>query len=458
MTGVSASQVLKALAGLLGFFTVAYLAPDTLLHRLGLRTMTSARARRACALTFDDGPDPVFTPLVLDTLKDHRCRATFFVLGKKAAANPGVMARMAREGHEIGIHGWDHRHPWLFDPLTCAIHLRRTLRATAQYREPSARPKYRPPWGFWSVWTLMASRGLKRVMWSLPGDDWKRGATPASVAEHVSTGIREGSIVLIHDGGRYSGTTAAALPAILTGMEAIGLRQVTVGELEDLAAAQAREGESWGHHPACAENPVKRAARKLQDLVEARFEARRHLVPCGESGLVRIETLVYEGPGVWLRSGAVIRNGALIGEIHLDSRKIAGMYRQEPAMRAMVRIFRDAESAFVWIARWLTGDEAGLKVEAVYSTTLLDRQMEHFGFEVLPLPAWPWVLMGIYMHWLSFLYRAGGKAPRRKDPAPLLKRLTPRQVWMTRDDFLRRFSAARLPAHHEDVDSGLALA
>jgi peptidoglycan/xylan/chitin deacetylase (PgdA/CDA1 family) len=231
VTGLS-RPALAVLAGLSSLFLAAYLVPDVLMHHLGLWTMTSVRKKGVCALTFDDGPDPVFTPLVLDVLRDHGFRATFFVLGKKAAANPEIMDRMVREGHEVGVHGWDHRHPWLLDPVACVVLLKRTLDGTRKHRRPGARAKYRPCWGFWSLWVALATSSLRRVMWSVAGNDWKRGATPESVVATVSSRGRDGDIVLLHDGGRYSGVTARALPAILMAMEARGLRQVTLEELE----------------------------------------------------------------------------------------------------------------------------------------------------------------------------------------------------------------------------------
>ncbi len=232
MTPGLSRSALAVLIGLSGLFTAAYLVPDILMHHLGLWTMTRASRTGVCALTFDDGPDPRFTPLILDALKERDCRATFFVIGKKAAANPEIMDRMAREGHEIGVHGWDHRHPWLMDPVTCAAQIKRALNAALRHAPACVQPKYRPCWGFWSLWVVAASSRYKRVMWSVSGDDWRRGASPGSVAAAVVGRIQGGDIVLLHDGGRYSGVTAKAMPAILEAMEAKGLRQVTVEELE----------------------------------------------------------------------------------------------------------------------------------------------------------------------------------------------------------------------------------
>ena len=223
----------EALLGilLLGLFLAAYAIPEILMHALGLFTVTSSRRRGAVAITFDDGPHPVYTPMILDALRDRNFKATFFVLGKKAAAYPEVMERIVREGHEVAVHGWDHRHPWLMGPVTSATCLRKALHATKAYRKAQDRPKYRPCWGFWTLWLALCTRSMGRIMWSLPGNDWKRGATPESVKKHVSERARDGDIVLLHDGGKYSWITAQALPGILDTLSHRGLLQVTVDEL-----------------------------------------------------------------------------------------------------------------------------------------------------------------------------------------------------------------------------------
>lgn len=424
MTSGLSARALEIAAVLSCLFAAFYLLPDILTHRLGVWVMTRARAQGVCALTFDDGPDPVFTPLILDVLKGRGRKATFFVLGKKAARYPDIMSRMASEGHEVGVHGWDHRHPWLLGPLTSATLTAKALEATKPYRGDGA-AKFRPPWGYWSAWTLASSRGFRRVMWCLPGNDWTRGATADSVTEQVTARVAPGSIVLLHDGGSYSEITAQALPRILDILEEKGLRQVTVGDLERMGAQE--------------DSLFRILARKVQDRVEARFERDRRLIPCGEEGLVRLETMAHDGPATRLMSGLTIDVGDPVAEIHLNSRKIAALYERETVMRARVRMFRGAESGFSWMANWLAEDPAGREVVALRSTTLLDREMKHFGFEVHPLPVWPHILVGSYMRWLSYLYRAAGKSRHEDEGTSLVRRLTPRRAWMGRDEFIAKY-------------------
>jgi len=123
-------------------------------------------------------------------------------------------------------------------------------------------------------------------------------------------------------------------------------------------------------------------------------------------------------------------------------------------MKARVSFFRQAQDSFVWTAGWLLKDAVGRETVALRSTTFLDRELAHFGFEVMPLPLWPWVFVGIHMQWLSYLYRGetggsraekrpaqvGKRARGRSEAVPLLKRMTPRQAWMGRQEFLEKYS------------------
>jgi hypothetical protein len=187
-------------------------------------------------------------------------------------------------------------------------------------------------------------------------------------------------------------------------------------------------------------NLLKKAMRWIQDVEETRFARGRRLIPCGDSGLIRLEPSVYRGPGVTLRDGLSVHPGARVAEVHLDSRKVAELFGTAPPMRARIAVFRRSEAAFAWIAQWMVEDAQGREIVAVRSTTLLDREMRHVGFEVLPLPVWPWIFVGCYMQWLSYLYRAETSGLRERDTTSLLKRMIPRQAWMSREDFLRKYS------------------
>lgn len=190
----------------------------------------------AVSLTFDDGPNPSATPLILDVLRDEGVSATFFVLGRHAGRWPELVRRMADEGHQLGNHGYSHRKlhrrmpAYVRDDLT---------RGTVAIERASGgvRPRvFRAPHGFRSPWVtpIATSLGQRTVGWSLGVWDSARPGA-AEIARRALSGLRGGSILLLHDGDGYDPggdrrQTAEALPAILRGLRGRGLHFTTLPE------------------------------------------------------------------------------------------------------------------------------------------------------------------------------------------------------------------------------------
>lgn len=187
------------------------------------------------ALTFDDGPDPASTPAFLDLLERLGVQATFFVLGRHLG-DRGLLREMAGAGHEIGIHGWDHRPV----ALRLSSGLRDDLARTRDCVQDTTGTRvewYRPPYGLLTAGSRRAAHAasLRTVLWSAWGRDWERTATAASVAAKVSDQLRPGGTVLLHDSDRTSaaGSWRATLQAtedLVPRWQAAGL---AVGPLAD---------------------------------------------------------------------------------------------------------------------------------------------------------------------------------------------------------------------------------
>lgn len=189
------------------------------------------RGARGVALTFDDGPSPEHTPRILDLLDEGGAKATFFVIGRKAAAHPELVREIAARGHGIGVHGHDHdrflslRAPDVVgDDLAEAIATVETITGT--------RPAlYRPPVGLTSprIAQALSWFDVTVVGWSVRALDGVARAKPARVVARVVPRLRDGAIVLLHDSAErddHTPASIAALPRILAAMRARDLEGV----------------------------------------------------------------------------------------------------------------------------------------------------------------------------------------------------------------------------------------
>jgi peptidoglycan-N-acetylglucosamine deacetylase len=179
--------------------------------------------RRAVALTFDDGPSPVFTPRILDILARFEVRATFFCVGMNCVAYPKLLERIHAEGHAIGNHTWSHAFLPDLDLDELELQLGYTSDAIAAAIGVSSN-LIRPPYGSRTpeIVRWIASRGLRMVLWHTDSEDWSAPGANAIVSR-VLDQAREGSVILMHDGCGDRSQTVAALPAVITTLLSRGL-------------------------------------------------------------------------------------------------------------------------------------------------------------------------------------------------------------------------------------------
>jgi len=182
------------------------------------------------ALTFDDGPYPVTTPLLLDTLSDLHVPATFFLIGRDAQEFPDLARRIERSGNEIANHTLTHPN---LDALD-ADGVRRELAGGRDALEPLAHDPaistmMRPPHGRFTEATVRTAQedGYHIVLWNDDPGDW-RSVEPAELAEHIERHATAPDIILLHS-GRLA--TIAMLPSVVARFRQAGFEFVTVGEL-----------------------------------------------------------------------------------------------------------------------------------------------------------------------------------------------------------------------------------
>lgn len=220
---------------LLGAPALAYVAYSGGAHLLTLGcAWRGPRTPRRVALTFDDGPDPEFTPRVIDLLDRAGVRGTFFLIGERAARAPRVVGAMAAGGHEIGNHTWSHANLWACGPRRTASEVGRAhdLLARLCGRPPRL---FRPPWGAVNLAMFPALRrlGARCVFWSVQPEGL-RAVGAAAQAARVVRRAYPGAIVDLHDAegaAQAPERLLEALPPMIVGLRERGFEFATVGEL-----------------------------------------------------------------------------------------------------------------------------------------------------------------------------------------------------------------------------------
>jgi peptidoglycan/xylan/chitin deacetylase (PgdA/CDA1 family) len=234
---------------------MAMQTPEQLPTQTGERTyFTEVRVDGPyIAMTFDDGPNGVLTPRLLDILKQRNIKATFFVLGQLVQEHPEIVERAVAEGHEIGNHSWDHK---ALNKLAEGG-LQHELADTSDVITRSTGRKVtlmRPPYGATNPrlnHAIEKEYGMKVILWSVDPLDWKRPG-PQVVEQRILAGTKPGSIILSHD---IHPGTIEAMPATLDALLAKGYKFVTVSELLALESKTPAPAPSASPAPAAKKSP-----------------------------------------------------------------------------------------------------------------------------------------------------------------------------------------------------------
>ena len=200
-------------------------AGEGMLRLMEQELMEQSQAHPEVALTFDDGPSPKYTPLLLDGLKERNVRATFFLLGKNVKENQELVQRMQAEGHLLGNHTYNHVQLNKIPETTARQEILKTN--TEIYEATGKYPEYmRPPYGAWKKNMELCVEMLP-VFWDIDTLDWKSQNVDA-ILKAAGEEPEDGSIILMHD--EYQTSVEAAL-LIIDRLKEKGYEFVTVDEL-----------------------------------------------------------------------------------------------------------------------------------------------------------------------------------------------------------------------------------
>ncbi|MVP01389.1 polysaccharide deacetylase family protein [Paenibacillus lutrae] len=407
------------------FCTAYTLLPTVLIRRFGFGVYRGRNDCRSAALTFDDGPDPRYTPRLLDLLAASGARATFFVLGAKAEHHPELIRRMHEEGHLVGLHNYKHHSNGLMTPWK----VRRSLRQSADIIERiiGTRPvHYRPPWGVFNVFDLLLIRRFRIVLWSTAACDWRSSGGKEKILLRLRGRIRSGAVILLHDSGDTLGANREApahmleaLAEILAEARRSGLCFERVdeqlrGRRADGAALPEAAVQPSG--PAGCRAGIHRSRRRSGAVAlwmrwERMFHRLYRVRPADpHHRFLHYRLLTYRGQELPLGDGERIRPGDLVAELHLGNEWLCeACARSGSVMQLAVHMIRSMESTMPVLAGCLLGEDTPARIKGVYGISMIHRGTERFGFTVLPLKngLWRWVTTR-YLHVLMGMLHPGG--------------------------------------------------
>ncbi|MGM0501156.1 MAG: polysaccharide deacetylase family protein [Bacillota bacterium] len=212
---------------------------DSIKNRQQKTVYSKGPATLKVALTFDDGPDPLYTPQVLDVLKEYNAPSTFFLLGERVAEYPKITKRIINEGHTIGNHSWSHPDLTKLNDQQLSTEVLDTEKIIEDTTNKET-ALLRPPYGFISnnVITKLKKMDYKIIHWSIDSLDWQAKKKEEVLTKTIPY-LNQGAIILFHSaGGRGQNLTPTikALPLIIDKLRANNIELVTVDQLLSISA------------------------------------------------------------------------------------------------------------------------------------------------------------------------------------------------------------------------------
>ncbi|RED65628.1 polysaccharide deacetylase family protein [Cohnella lupini] len=441
----------------IGFYFLTFYAflPALVSRIFGFRVFMKGQSKSEVSLTFDDGPDPVYTPKLLDLLKRHGAKGTFFVVGENAERNPELIARIHEEGHILGIHNYVHHTNWLMRPRTVKRQIHRT--SDVIKRITGSRPMYyRPPWGIVNVFDYANLGYLQIVLWTSLFGDWRKKVGADKLYKRMKQKLRPGEVFLLHDCGITFGAdrdapanTLSALERILDDGRELGYRFVGIDEMITITERAKKKGKpiertatrrsSMSNDEQAGDNahkvgPLKKLVVSLWMLYEKGFHIAFRLRPIGEGHFFNYRIRRYSGPPLDLQGDQTLRSGDRIMEIHFENQMLFDLgMNSKSTLQIGIRIIREMQNALPDMARELAKAPHGDEVKALYGVSMIHRGADSLGYETFELPRglFSW-MTNIYLRILiRVIHPAGNQRVRDKGDS-----MNPRMLIMTREMLL----------------------
>ncbi|WP_411343450.1 polysaccharide deacetylase family protein [Paenibacillus sp. WLX1005] len=439
--------------------------PGLFSRMFGYRVFRRGESDTQFALTFDDGPDPVYTLLLLDLLQKYNARATFFVVGRHAEQHPDILRRIHEEGHQIGIHNYNHKANWFMSPAA----VRRQIQLTQQviHQITGVRPVYyRPPWGIVNQSDLSKHNHYDIVLWSSLFGDWRKRVGHQRLSARMMRKLRGGEIMLLHDCGNTWGADDDAPAEMLLALELVlqeaqqrHLQSVTIGELmegSNYMSRHIRNQSEWDDRQTASNrrapigtliSPWKRVLINIWLGWERIFRWGFQLQRSDRDSFFHYRLRAYQGQPLKLDDDRMLCKGDLIIELHLDNQQLVSLSsRSRSTMQLAILLIQTAKKDFPRLATCIQQQPELQHAKALYGVSMINRGPEKFGFAIHDLPrglfAWS---TRLYLKLLMAVIHPSGSMRLKEQSSQLV----PKIMLCPTDIFLNRYAERTQSVHSE---------
>ncbi|MGQ7887538.1 polysaccharide deacetylase family protein [Paenibacillus sp. WC2504] len=412
--------------------------PTLTVRLLGLWVYKKKVTRDGIALTFDDGPDPDFTPQLLDLLSKYQINATFFVLGSKAEKYPDIILRIHHEGHLVGIHNYVHWTNALMTPRKVRKQLKDSVEAIEKIIGVTP-IYYRPPWGIINVFDLFLVKRFRLVFWSLMVKDWRSKGGTERIKSKLLAKLQSNHIIVLHDSGQTFGANRDAPQYMLAALEAFleicKQRMVIFLPIDtylDLLQFKKRA--------------ASRLTKKFLIFIWLKWERVFHWLfnirPIDvDNQIFYSRVCKYHGKTIHLGSGEELISGDLVIELHFNNEKLHQLITESDSMFQLAIQMKQAVKSFL---PTLTQHVHFIpeKVKAIYGITMIHRGSKQLGFTVTELPSGLFSrLTQFYLKLLLYVLHPNGR-DRLKMKSELL---SPRIATISTQELYKKYAVSVEP-------------
>jgi peptidoglycan/xylan/chitin deacetylase (PgdA/CDA1 family) len=401
---------------------------------------------RSIALTFDDGPDPEYTPQLLDLLKRHQVKATFFVLGSKAKKYPELIARMHQEGHLVGIHNYVHWANALMTPWKVRLQLSHSVEVIEAIigEKPIY---YRPPWGIINLFDFWLVKRFRLVFWSIIVGDWRSRVGKQKIKNRLLSKLRDGAVIVLHDSGQTFGANQNAPVFMLEALDDFILEAFF--QRYNFARIDETMMLDEPIHPVRL-HWYKRFLVASWLQWENLFHSLFKLEPVDdENPLLYYRVCKYHGKTIHLSSDEHINSGDRIIELHFNNKMLFKMATDTKSMvQLAVLLIRSVKKLLPKITEKMSinPDYAGIK--GIYGITMIHRGTTQLGFRQMDLPTgFNAIMTRFYLRILLYVLHPDGK--KRLETKNDL--LTPKMIVISTNELMKRYPVAQISQEQVQV-------